>query len=431
MKKGAYTHEKYRRTTSPALKFAGSTLVLMVANAVLPTTASASVIGFLGNFDVINDTGTDAHGFEIDLEGIHSTDVTDTFGGPGRGFPTGRGFTPGTSVERYGSPTIADYSNGSLFGVKVVYQGIFSNGTWDFGTPTVAPGHFATPGDNCWTGGGLGYGASTPCDHFGVGTKANPTKTTYSWLTETSPGSGTLTGANGAVSLPAPVWNVTPPAVPNAQPVLVAQVQAPAPQVEAQFGDALWVKVFTTELADPVKLEDLVHDNAKVQQAQTEVEWQLLQKDPGNPKSGILENGGNAAVGNGKEAVLRRYESFKFAGTYDPETHEALLSPGSTDSSPLPIDVGNYIGDQNAAVNLVAPVPLPPALALFGPAVALFWNVRRKVGPAAGHNTGNSKRSNGNSPRCLRASHSVRKWKQRRCYLILIVPRCIPRFHWT
>ena len=32
---------------------------------------------FVGNFDVINDTGSVAHGFEIDLEGLHSSDITD------------------------------------------------------------------------------------------------------------------------------------------------------------------------------------------------------------------------------------------------------------------------------------------------------------------------------------------------------------------
>ena len=55
---------------------------------VAPATATASVIGFLGNFDVINDTGKTAHGFEIELEGLHRSDISDVFGGPGRGFPT-------------------------------------------------------------------------------------------------------------------------------------------------------------------------------------------------------------------------------------------------------------------------------------------------------------------------------------------------------
>ena len=220
------------------LKFSILTVALSVA--ISPSVSSAQVLGFLGNFDVINDTGKTAHGFEIDLEGLHSSDITDTFGGLGRGFPTGRGFDPLTSVERYGSPTITEYTNGATFGVKITYTGLFDGANWDFGTPS---GTFITPGDNCWSGGGVGYGPGTPCDHFGVGTTQNATKTTYSWLVETTPGSGLLT--NGVVNLPAPVWAVTPQ--PGAPPLVAAQIQAPAPENETQFGDAIWVKVFTTE----------------------------------------------------------------------------------------------------------------------------------------------------------------------------------------
>ncbi|MBK7766129.1 MAG: hypothetical protein IPI44_08440 [Sulfuritalea sp.] len=193
-------------------RIALSALSVAVSLAVTPATASASVIGFLGNFDVINDTGSTAHGFEIELEGLHISDITDTFGGPGRGFPTGRGFDPATSVERYGSPTIAEYTDGALFGTRVTYMGLFNNGAWDYGTPS---GSFITPGDNCWSGGGVGYSASTPCDHFGVGTIKNPTNTKYSWLVETAtPGSL----SNGIVNLPAPAWNVIPAPLPAEVP---------------------------------------------------------------------------------------------------------------------------------------------------------------------------------------------------------------------
>jgi hypothetical protein len=103
-------------------------------------------------------------------------------------------------------------------------------------------------------------------------------------------------------------------------------------------------------------------------------------KDSGNPNSGILESGGNAAVGDGKNAVLRRYEIYKFGGTYNAETHEAVLAIGSTDSNPLAIDIGNYIGDQNAAVNLnllPAPVPVPSAVWLLGSALGGLGVLRR------------------------------------------------------
>jgi PEP-CTERM motif len=268
---------------------------------------------------------------------------------------------------------------GSTFGVKVIYSATFSNGAWGVGTPS---GPYNTPGDSCWTGGGIGYGPATPCDHFGVGNVGTATKTSYSWLLESGT-PGVLTPSN--VNLPAPVWSVTPPVNPGvpAPPVVVAHIQAPLAEIEAQFGTPIWVKVYTTELEDPVGLEELVGNNAKVQQAKshTEVEWQLLQTDPGNPLAGQLENGDKGAVGGKAESVIRRYEFFNYAGAFDPETHEALVA---SDSNPAPGDVGSFIGAQNVAINLngnipVVPEPETPLLMLAGLA-ALFGVARRRVG---------------------------------------------------
>ena len=347
--------------------------------------AHASVIGFLGNFDVINDTGQTAYGFEIELEGLHSSDITDTFGGEGRGFPSGRGFNSATSVQRYGAPSIVEYSNGAVFGTRVTYRGIYNGASWDYNTPDVSTlpgGVFATPGDNCWSGGGVGYSAATPCDHFGVGTSRNASKTTYSWLTESS--AGVLTNANGVVQLPTPVWDVVaPPVVVGELPaplVVLARIQAPEPANELQFGDAIWVKVFTTELETPPALEDLVRGNAVIDGARTEVEWQLLQKDPGNPGSGQLESGYGVPVGPNAASIVRRYEFYKFGGTYKPEDHEATFADGFGDSNPGPGDVGNYIGAQNGAANFnLAAVPEPETYAmLMAGLVVVVSSVRRR-----------------------------------------------------
>jgi hypothetical protein len=337
--------------------------IVALSLVIAPRVAPAAIIGFLGNFDVINDTGHTAYGFEIELEGIHSSDVTDVFGGPGRGFPTGRGFDPATSVERYGAPTIAEYVNGAIFGTRVTYSALWDGTSWDYNTPS---GNVVTPGDNCWSGGGIGYGPSTSCDHFGVGTSINPTNTNYSWLLESSP--GMLTKTNGAVQLPAPVWNVIPPdpGLPPAPPQVVAKIEAPDP-ASFEFCDALWVKVFTTEFEDEIRLEDLVADNAHVQQAETEIEWQLLQKELNKPLSGQLESGLGVPVGPNAASILRRYEFYEFSGLYDLLTHEAKFDAGYGDSNPGPNDVGAYLGSQNAAVNLdVVPEPLTFALIITG-----------------------------------------------------------------
>jgi len=364
-----------------------SILAIAIPMTIYPNMSSAAVIGFLGNFDVINDTGSTAHGFEIDLEGLYASDITDTFGGAGRGFPSGRGFDPLTSVERYGAPSIAEYNNGSSFGTKVTYLGLYNSASssWDFGTPS---GTQITPGDNCWSGGGIGYGASTACDHFGVGTTKNATKTTYNWLLETAT-LGQLT--NGTVSLPAPAWTVTPAHIvagqPPAPPIVVAQIQAPAPEVEAQFGEAIWVKVYTTELEHEVGLEALIGGNQVINQAEqnVETEWQLLQVDPGNPLSGQLESGYGAPVGPNAASIIRRYEFYKFSGNYNPEDHQAMFDAGFGDSHPGPNDVGTYLGAQNAGINLngqlVAAIPEPEtyALMLAGLGLIGFFARRNKA----------------------------------------------------
>jgi hypothetical protein len=360
-------------------------LALAATSLAAPPMASASVFGTLGNFDVINDTGSTAHGFEIELEGLHLSEITDTFGGANRGFPSGRGFDPQSSVVRYGSPVVSEYTNGASFGVVVRYQGLFDGTSWDYGTPS---GTFITPGDNCWSGGGLGYSAATPCDHFGVGTSRNPTRTTYNWLLET-PTPGVLT--NGSVNLPAPLWSVVPAAPPApgqaaAPPVVQAVIRAPAPleapgQAEPQFGEAIWVKVFTTELPEAVKLEDLVHGNPKMDQAETEVEWQLLQVDPSNPESGQLESGYGVPVGPNAASILRRYEFFRYSGAYDPENHEALVD---SDSHPLDSELGNFLGAQNGAVNLnalnISPVPEPRTYGMLAAGLALIAAIARRKG---------------------------------------------------
>ena len=367
------------------MKSASRTALALAASlALVPVTGSASVIGFLGNFDVINDTGHTTHGFEIELEGLHLEDITDTFGGANRGFPSGRGFDSATSVQRYGAPRVEEYTvNGAFAGTRVTYYGIYTNGSWDYGTPDVSTlgGGFATPGDNCWSGGGVGYSAATPCDHFGVGTTRNATKTTYSWLSESAP--GVLSSANGVVQLPAPVWEVVPPPLvvgqPPEPPVVRALIQAPEPVNEKQFGDAIWVKVFTTELKNPAELEDLIGGNPIIDGAETETEWALLQQDPGKPGSGQLESGYLNPVGKDAASIVRRYEFYKFSGVYKDKDHEATFADGFGDSHPGPDDVGTYIGAQNGAANFnIAAVPEPETYALMLAGLGLVATVARR-----------------------------------------------------
>lgn len=83
--------------------------------------------------------------------------------------------------------------------------------------------------------------------------------------------------------------------------------------------------------------------------------------------------------------ILRRYEFYKFGGTYDPVDHSAILE--GSDSSPLGSDLGAYIGAQNAAVNLnlVAAVAEPETYAMMIAGLGLLGAISRtrKRNPAA------------------------------------------------
>ena len=80
------THQSISNPKSTAMKPKNrlhklSHLVLALgALAFCPTSSDASVAyGSINNFDTVNDTGEETHGFEIEVEDCHSTDVTYTF----------------------------------------------------------------------------------------------------------------------------------------------------------------------------------------------------------------------------------------------------------------------------------------------------------------------------------------------------------------
>lgn len=152
---------------------------------------------------------------------------------------------------------------------------------------------------------------------------------------------------------------------------------------EPQFGTAVWVRVFTTELEKPEGLEGLMLGNLLGQGLAlerrpngTEIEWQLLQRDPGNPAAGVLKLGGEVFNENA-EAVVRRYEFYEYTGAYKASDHEA--KPMFGDSNADPSEVGAYLGAQNAQA-LLAPVPEPSTYAMMLLGLGLVGEaVRRRL----------------------------------------------------
>ena len=315
----------------------------------------SQVFGALANFDVVNDTGKTAHGFEIELHDIHKTNITSIFGDATR-WP---------NMVRYGSPTVTEFTDniGLGYGVKITYQAT-NNGTWSVGTPSgTLP---VSPSDSCWPLGAKSYGPQYPCDHFGFSTSVNTPNVKYSWLVEdVNPNNLTPVLA----SVPNPVWTVTPaPPIANVPqpPQVNVVVIAPAPANNFQFGEPRWVKVTASGTLHDIAVEDLVAENAIIKKANTQVqiEWQLLQTDSGNPTAGQIDSTGVALDPNAA-GVVYRFEFYKYTGNRDAQTNQALAganggTPGV--SGPSPGDLGAFIVAQNAGINFDGVIPAAPPL---------------------------------------------------------------------
>ena len=330
--------------------------VLALSWTAVESARAQTTFGTLSNFDVFNDTGQECHGFEIELDGIASADVSYTFGSP---------------YQRYGNPTVVDFSGGVYVRYESPYDA--ANQVFTAATPLAPSVITPTGGHACWTGGSADY-LTSGCEHFGVGLTHNPTSTTYRWLVADPNSAGALQPSGTKVSIPAPVWNVSPPPQAGGPVVVQAVLPAEPPEANMQYGDAHWVKVFVTESPEPVELQHLVTDDPAVPQeaAETEMEWAILQAGPPDAGNNELVNEGN--VGGGNQSVTRRYEFYEYTGAYDPESHEVLCADGNC-NAPQPGELGNYIGAQMSAVNLapiatptptttVMPTPTPTATAI-------------------------------------------------------------------
>lgn len=321
-------------------------------------TAAAGVIGSLANFDVVNDTGHSAYGFEIQIEDatFDHTKITSVFGYD-RDFGLAGG--PG-AVERYGVPVITDLPG---VGVLIKYGGSFGGAS----TPS-AP--YATGGDSCWPF-GAGWSTATSCDHFGVSTLGQPAATKYSWTVEVSPG---VLGQQTA-GIPAVNFAYVPAAGGQPGEVRVEyEAEAPnheQPENEGVWGEAFWVKTYTNKVDHNIDLGNLFRHDADQEASEIEVEWDIIQRAPVGEEGGNQRKHGQLVLAEGDQAVLRRYEFYKYLGPFKADG-EADCSKGC-DKDPHGIDpanphddyVGAFVGAQMAGVNLderQGPIAFAPAV---------------------------------------------------------------------
>ncbi|MBC8127188.1 MAG: InlB B-repeat-containing protein [Gloeobacteraceae cyanobacterium ES-bin-144] len=318
--------------------------------------------GSINNFDCVNDTGTDCHGFEIELEDCHSTDISYTY-----------------NYNHYGVPKITEDNSVAGHPKCVIRWESKKNadGTWAAYT-AIPSGPIAATNGHMFTNPAVNFGG----EHFGAGFRAQPTAIRYNWLID----QGGALVRGGAVQVSTPTFTYFPPvaaALPAVQAV-IAPPPPPAPEPK-EFGKAVWVKEIrtTTHNNNEVKLRDLISDDPEDlndknwrngEPDEVETEWQVLQKDyhkadaPNNQLAAAAEE-----LPNADEVVTRRYEFYKYTGPLDIETGEAMAQSVAADGihgvgvkliNGVEVDlatveiVGAFTGSQMAAVDVDAPVGL-------------------------------------------------------------------------
>ncbi len=290
---------------------------------------TATIYGSVGNFDVVNNTGEDACGFEMELEGVAYDPNIYSYG-----------------ATRYGRATLSAYTNGTVSGTRVTWK---SSDCSTMKTLPHAPG-------TAFAGTCYGTTNTNGCEHFGV--SANTNKVTSRWLVNDPVNPGTYIPRDPPMAVPVPYYYVQPAGLAGAAPVVVAVVEAPEPpEAPELYGNPTWMKIFVRQMPREVTLDELLTTNPLVvpmDATQLEFNWQLVQADPiagGNGRRNRGRHQGGSTLDPTTRAVVRRYETYAYTGAVDPITNEALCAdllckvPGAT-------EVGDFVSAQMAAVNV-------------------------------------------------------------------------------
>ena len=326
------------------------------------TVRAAAAWGTINNFDCVNETGVECHGFEIEIEDCHSRDITYTY-----------------NWNHYGTPKITeDNSNPAHPKVCIRYESAKKpDGSWAAYT-AIPSGPIAPTDGHRFTDPSQNFGG----EHFGVGYRAVVTNITYHWLVDN--GAGTLV-RGPAVLVATPTFSYFPAA--GGAPAQVQAVIEPPPEPPVrEFGAPSWVKEIrtTSHNNNEVKLRDLVSDDPdddddknwrNGEPDEVEVEWQLLQTDFNKADGGANGElaGAPEDLDQGDEIITRRYEFYKYVGPIDDETGEAMadnvgpdgihgegikeINGVEVDLSTLEV-VGEYLGAQMSAFDNELPVGL-------------------------------------------------------------------------
>lgn len=327
---------KQTRSIGKAARCAGLLALAALAAPLAAQAQTATIFATLGNFDVVNNTGQDAHGFEIDFDGMQPADFVYMY-----------------RYNRYGAPVVSASATGTIL-------------RWsDLAQTTVAHAP-NTPVQSCYQNvGGGPTGVSTPgyatagCEHFGVVAQFSlhlAATAKMSWLVDDPANAGSLVPLDPPVAVAAPTYYITPPAVPANPPALVVVVEAPEPapaEAPELYGDAQWMKTFITQLPREVSLDELMTDNPIVPQAaaQIEVNWEVVQAEPANIHTQRSSKLHQSNLDPTTRSVVRRFELYDYTGTYDAVTNQALCAD-VTCTAPGAGELGDFISAQMTAANV-------------------------------------------------------------------------------
>lgn len=315
--------------------------VIVAASACLPAFAqTATIYGSLGNFDVVNNTGQDACGFEAEIEGLPS------------GYPVGT-FT----VQRYGPATVTDYiaANGNA-GRRVTHK---SNDCVRNKTVAHPPG--TAFGGTCYQW-NLNTYANAGCEHFGLHyAYTAPTTVTYRWLVNDAANPGAYVANDPPIQIATPYYYIQQPAavLPNVippAPVVVFVVPAPPPP-PARFGEAHWMKTFVRQLPRVVTLDELLTDNpvtVPMDPASLETNWEVLQAAP----PGLADNQRQRGVSTRgspllptTRTIVRRFETYAYTGPRNPITNQVLCADLLC-NTPAAGELGDFVSANMAGVEV-------------------------------------------------------------------------------
>lgn len=328
-----------------------------------PASVEAASYGTLCNFDTVNDSGEETHGFEIELEGCHSTDVLGTY-----------------DYNHYGTPRISEDNSDPLVVRCTVRWEAKKNPDGSWTAYTAVPSGPISPTDgHQFTNPAVNFGG----EHFGVSYRMAPSRVRYFWLVDRG---GVLVRGPEEVQISAPVFTYNPPPVGGggggAAPGggVIPEIEPPEPvePVFNRFGKPMWVRSIktTTHSQNKVELRDLRSDDPadadddswrNGAEEEVEVEWHLMQVEYdefGDPVRDEALEGAEEELNDEDEIVTRRWEFFEYVGPLHPEDGEALADAVAADDlhgvgtvmlEDVEIDlsgeivVGGYLGAQMAA----------------------------------------------------------------------------------